>query len=219
MKAVLFDMDGTLIDSEVFYYQAWIDVMKSYDFFMDQEEWMVEMSGRTVVQVFAYFQAKFKLEDSESNFYQKIGHAVAAQYKKGNAALMPGVKEVLQYLSDHDIRMAVVTSSHLEITESNLHKHNIRHFFEFLVTKEDVQATKPDPQPYEIAASRMGLQKEDYLVLEDSFPGTESAKAAGLRCWAVQSQEAMLKTLPAEQHFSDLPAVLAFMKNKGLPKF
>ncbi len=212
MKAVLFDMDGTLIDSEVFYYGAWVSVLDHYGISMDQSEWLATMSGRTVPQVYAYFKEHFSLSAEESDFYQRISLSVAAQYKHGRAGLMPGVKEILAFLHEQDIRMAVVTSSHLEITESNLHHLAIRHYFETLVTREDVTHPKPAAEPYLVALERMGLAKEDCLVLEDSLPGTMSAQAAGIPCFAVQSQQKMRTSLPATNHFSNLGEVLEELK-------
>lgn len=213
MKAVLFDLDGTLIDSEWFYYKGWKAVLAEYGIELDSHDWLTEFAGKTEAQGFLVLKEKYNFAGDEETFFKRKKARIAGQYEEEEVSLMPGVKDLIAYLHETGVRMAVVTSSLRPITEYNLTKHGLINYFETLVTRSEVTYPKPSPEPYELCVKRLGIDKSECVVLEDSVTGATAAKAAGLTCYGVQSHEEIRKNLSVDRLFVDLHEVLEYFKN------
>ena len=100
---------------------------------------------------------------------------------------LPGVREYLDQAIELGLRLAVASSSDAAWVTGKLERLGLRHYFEFIVTKEYVERVKPDPALYEVAVQKLGVQPQDALALEDSPNGLRAAKLAGLRTLAVRS--------------------------------
>lgn len=199
LKAVFFDMDGTLIDSEMFYFRAWVDVLKRFGLHFTAEEWLEQMAGQTTQQVYGLLETVYGLQEPWESFLQQVKDAVVLQYQVDRVDLMPGVVELLEDLRARGIRMAVVTSSFQHVAIRHLQSLGILDFFEFLITRDDVENPKPHPEPYLKALLKMGVTCEEAVALEDSVPGTQSVRDAGLYCIAVQPHPKLRAQLQADR--------------------
>lgn len=213
LKAVLFDLDGTLIDSEGFYVKIWQEVLGGYGLSIEGDRLLAGLGGKTDIQAYAVLQSEFGFTGGRDELLTLIHGAVARRMESEQVDLMPGVRELVDYLSEQQIRMAVVTSSKRAITERHLGSHGLLGHFEVLVTREDVAHTKPAPDPYKNALAQIGLPAEECLVLEDSPTGMTAAHAAGLPCVGVQHHEAIRRLLPQDsQLFRDLFEVREYLQ-------
>ncbi len=102
--------------------------------------------------------------------------------------LMPGLETLLELLESADVPKAIATSSHLKFAERALGIFDLQPRFEFVLTSESVERGKPHPDVYLLAASRLGVQPENMLVLEDSVHGSSAAIEAGVTTIAVPSR-------------------------------
>ncbi len=212
LKAVLFDMDGTLIDSEGFYVKIWQEILGGYGLSIDGDLLLARLGGKTDVQAFDVLQKEFGFGGEKDELLHQVHQTVARQLLSETVALMPGVVELIQYLAGRGIRMAVVTSSKREITELHLGRHGLLEHFEFLVTRHDVERTKPAPDPYLKALDQLKLPAEECLVLEDSPTGLTAANAAGVPCFVVQHYESIRASLPpGNRLFTDLLEVREYI--------
>jgi len=211
-KAVLFDMDGTLIDSEWFYYKAWRAALKAYGFALGSELWLNELAGKTDGQAFEFLRSKHGFEANREEFFEQVRTHIAQQHEEETVPLMPGASDLIHFLHQREITMAVVTSSKREVAIYHLERNGIRHFFSVLVTRTDVQWPKPNPEPYLRCVQELGLAGEDCLVLEDSLTGTEAANSAGLTCFGVQSHESIRQMLNVDRSFDNLHEVREFLE-------
>ena len=212
-KAVLFDLDGTLIDSEWFYYRAWKKTLEHYGFTLDSELWVNDLAGKSDGQQLKFLHSNYGLEIDEDTFVVRLRHIIAEQYEKESVPLMPGVMELLRFLQEQDITMAVVTSSKREAAIYHVERNGLQHFFKVLVSRSDVEQPKPNPEPYLRCMAQLELGPADCLVLEDSITGATAAKAAGLTCFGVQTHADVRRTLPSDRTFNDLHEVHDFLEH------
>jgi len=189
VKAVLFDLDGTLIDSEYFYYSNWAPILaEEFQLHITFEDWIKDFAGHTLVRNVGYLKDHFGIETTEEFMWT----ATRVNYAKSDMTtirLMPFAKETLEYLKQKGVRMALVTSSYKTTVETVLGYHGLLDYFEFFVTRELVENPKPNPEPYELATQKLNLPKEHIIAIEDTITGFTAATRAGLACVAVTKHE------------------------------
>jgi HAD superfamily hydrolase (TIGR01509 family) len=183
VKAIFWDNDGVLVDSEPLYFETTREAMAELGVELTLADF-AELSLRTGASAFDVATSRGispeRIEAARLRRNARYGERLAG------VELIPGVREALAALHGR-VPMAVVTSSrrvHFEIQHA---RTGARPFFEFVLTKEDFTRFKPDPQPYLMAAARLGVVPGDCLVVEDSERGLRAAVAAGMRCAVVPS--------------------------------
>ncbi|MFN7992072.1 MAG: HAD family phosphatase [Bryobacteraceae bacterium] len=183
-KAVLWDMDGTLVDSEEYHWRSWRDTM----------------AGEGVKLAYAEFKATFGQrndsilrrwlgDDLDPARMQRIGDAKEELYRQlvrsGGLAPLPGAAEWVKRLHEEGWAQAVASSAPRANIECVLDVIGLKADFHATVSAEDVQRGKPDPQVFLTAASRLGVPPERSIVVEDAPFGIEAARRAGMRNIAV----------------------------------
>ena len=216
LKAVLFDLDGTIIDSEWFYYKAWKAILEEYGMVLDSHSWLTSFAGKTEAQAFVVLQEQFGFTGDADTFFRQKKERIAQQYAEEEVSLMPGVPELIRYLYGQGVTMAVVTSSLRPVTEFNLTKYGLINYFETIVTRSDITNPKPAAEPYELCVERLGIDKSACIALEDSVTGATAAAAAGVTCFGVQSHEEIRRNLVVDRLFVDLHEVLEYIRNGQL---
>lgn len=211
-KAILFDLDGTLIDSEWFYYKAWRKALDEFGFSLGSDLWISDFAGKTDGQAFEFLQHKYDFTADSEAFFGKVRMYITKLHEEETVTLMPGVTDLINFLHSRGITMAVVTSSKREVAVYHLERNGIRSFFRELITRTEVQNPKPDPEPYNLCVAQLGLQHQDCLVLEDSVTGASAAKAAGLVCFGVQTHESIRQALHVDRTFDNLHEVREFLE-------
>jgi len=173
--AILFDFDGTLVDSEPIHYECWQEVLKPFGLNLSWDEYCrncIGVSDRAMIEKLA---GEVGLDFKE----------LYAQYPRKKELLRdrmlaapPMMAEVREFLLGFDrVPMGLVTSSHRIEVEPVLEALAVRNRFAASVFGDEVQNLKPNPEPYLLAAERLGVKRP--LVFEDSDAGLASAKAAG----------------------------------------
>ena len=183
-EAVIFDMDGTLIDSMGMWHD--IDIEYLGRFGLDVPEDLQKcLEGLRYEEVAAYFKERFGISDS----VEKIGQdwLDMAEYKyKYEVAFKPGVLEFLRFIREAGLKTAIASSNHMDLIEKILAARGLREDFDSLITCDDVKAGKPDPAVYLTAAASLGVAPEKCLVFEDIPVGILAGKRAGMTTIAVQ---------------------------------
>ncbi len=184
LKAILWDNDGVLVDTEGLYFEATRSVMAPAGFELTHE--LYRQLFLTEDRGAWHLLSVQGTPDSEIiRLRQTRDDAYAAMLLPGRP-LLPGVEATLEHLSAR-FRMAVVTSSARKPFDLIHATNQLGRFVEFVLCREDYRASKPDPEPYRLAMTRLGLTPEQCLVIEDSPRGLIAAKAAGVRCWVIPS--------------------------------
>ena len=181
MKAIFWDNDGVLVDTEHLYFEASRAALSELGVELREAEF-VELNLRHGASCFDLAAARgVSRERIEAARASRNGHYASLL---AGTELIPGVRETLDALHGR-VPMAVVTSSrpeHFALQHANT---GARRYFDFVLTGADFTRDKPDPEPYLMAADRLGAAPADCLVIEDSERGLVSATRAGMRCAVV----------------------------------
>ncbi|MES2760770.1 MAG: HAD family phosphatase [Bacteroidota bacterium] len=183
IKAVIFDFDGVIGDTMKDNCIAWQQAFRSYDFNLDATEYyMLEGMGR--FQIAQHFIEKYNLDASIKN---EVVEAKEVNYKASNTfKIYDHVLDIFALLKQNNIQTAIVTGASKERISLYL-SPTIASQLTALVTADDVTHTKPDPEPYIKAVSKLKLNPEDCIVVENAILGIKSAKAANCKCFALET--------------------------------
>jgi len=177
VSAVLFDMDGLLLDTERLFVSALIAAVRDVGYEMD-ETYALSMIGvagkESEAMIRSYFGSGFPMEAFDGAVDLRRREFLAP-----GIPLKPGVGELLDFLDRRGTPRAIATSRSRESAERHLGSTGLLHRFTALVTREDVLRAKPHPDPYLKAAAVLGVQPARCVVLEDSHFGIRAAHAAG----------------------------------------
>jgi beta-phosphoglucomutase family hydrolase len=194
MRAVLWDMDGTLIDSEEFHWIAWRDTMAREGITLTREQFLSSFGQRNDSILPQWLGSAATLER-----INKIANAKEELYRqlirKHGIAALPGVKHWVRRLHQEGWRQAIASAAPCANIEAILEALSATHMFQAVVSAEEVQRGKPDPEVYQVAASRLGVPPERCIVVEDAVAGVEGARRAGMKSIGVNHSRA---DLPAD---------------------
>jgi HAD superfamily hydrolase (TIGR01509 family) len=179
IRALLWDNDGVLIDTEALFFRATRDALMSAGINLSREVY-VEFALQNGRSCFELAAARGWSESQISDLRAQRDRAYAVLLGDGLGP-MRHVRETLTQLRGR-FRMAVVTTSKAEHFHLMHRRSGLLEFFEFAVTREDYHRSKPDPEPYITALNRLRLKGEECVAIEDSERGLAAANAAGLRC-------------------------------------
>ena len=179
IKYVIFDMDGTLIDTEPFYEQSWNETGKRWG--VDIRDMYAEyVCGRPLESIKVTLKERFG-ENFDSDGFMSERMTLYTQLAKKGLELKAGCREILDFLREHGIPCAVATSTVSDLTYSNLDRVNIRRFFDAVVTGDMVKNGKPSPDIFLEAGRRIGAEAGECIVCEDSYSGIEAASNAKMK--------------------------------------
>jgi HAD superfamily hydrolase (TIGR01509 family) len=183
LQAVIFDMDGVLVDSEPFGFEALRRVMARHGLPYGEAE-NAEFLGRTTLESCRILKARHRLPESEETLAEWYLEGMLEQISRGPIP-MPGVPRVLEKVRASGYRMALASSAELRVIDANLAALALRPLFEAVISGTQVARGKPAPDVFLAAAERLGVAPGGCLVVEDSRNGLLAAKAAGMRCAVV----------------------------------
>jgi HAD superfamily hydrolase (TIGR01509 family) len=176
MSAILFDMDGTLVDSEPLWFQAEKQVMAEVGSTWEQSD-QINCLGGPMEKTERYMQERSGNIKPFGYFSERLNDVMDEKLKH-ELKLMPSALEILLDCKSAQIPMALVTASTGRQMRAVLERFPTG-IFASTVSKDDVEHSKPDPAPYKLAANQLGVDIERCLVLEDSITGVQSGLRAG----------------------------------------
>ncbi len=184
VKAVIFDFDGLIVDTETPAYQAWSKIYADYGVSLQLNIWV-----QCVGSSHSSFDPVRHLESLTGKAFDRGRLFALKEELKSEICrtqgLLPGVLDRLTEAKSLGLPLAVASSSERSWVQGHSERLNIASFFSVWRTKEDVRLTKPNPELYLSAATGLGVKPEDCMVFEDSLNGVKAAKAAGAYCIAV----------------------------------
>lgn len=198
-QALIFDMDGTMVDNMMIHHLGWQKTLKRYGLDLTLEEVIATCHGKNLEIIERLFPGKYSIEERERiSFEKESGYReiFLTQLK-----LVPGLQQVLETARNAGIPMGIGTAAPKANVDFVLDNLQIRHFFQAIVDADDIDKGKPDPGVFFKVADLMGIPYENCLVFEDSPTGARTALNAGMKA-------IILTTTHQAQEFSEITSVI-----------
>lgn len=174
-RGAIFDMDGTLFDTEKLYWHAWIETADDFGL-KRNPEMAPAMSGSSVNTILIKIPQFFPEVDANEYFMRVVKRVRKAIEEK--LEIKTGVIEILNYFNENKIPMAIASSSATDDIVKNIKRAGIDKFFSAIVGGDQIENGKPAPDIFQLAAKKINLPPEDCYVFEDSANGIRGAAAA-----------------------------------------
>jgi len=202
--AVLWDMDGTLIDSGNTHWDTWRDALALEGYQLTREQFNATFGQRNDTILRSYFGHDLSLSE-----IARISDAKEARYRElvrsGEIRLHAGVHAWLDRLHTAGWRQAIASSAPRLNIEALLETLRIAQYFGAVTSGDDVERGKPDPQIFQTAAGMLGVPPERCIVVEDALVGVEGARRAGMRCVGVLTTQPTLDADLVVERLDQLP--------------
>ena len=184
LKAVIFDMDGLMIDTENVTYQCYKDVLKTMNLEMTKE-FYTTLLGRTMEAtrraMFDQYGEDFPIEEVAKKVHQLMDE----QFARDGVPLKDGLVELLTYLKEHHYKTMIATSSRRERVNALLTDNGILNYFDDVICGDEVEHGKPAPDVFLNACQKLNVQPSEALVLEDSEAGIQAAYDAKVPAYCI----------------------------------
>ena len=177
--AVIFDMDGLMFDTEQLAYNAWRHTTHSHGHSFTDEFYQT-LIGKNVADTDRAIQEAFGVDFPVAAMREERRRYIIAAINREGLAIKSGLLELLQFLNENKIPMAVASSTRRAIVEENLRRAGIGDYFQILVCGDEVTHGKPHPEMHLKTADLLSKHPSTCIVLEDSLPGIEAAHMAGM---------------------------------------
>jgi len=209
-KAFLFDLNGTIIDDMHYHAEAWHTVINdelgaklSWD---EVRKQMYGKNSEVLARIFG--EDRFSEEQAQELSLEKERFYQEAY--RPHMKLIGGLHDFLEQAKAHDVKMAIASAAITDNVDFILDNLDIRHFFNAVVSADDVHTSKPDPETFLKAAEKLQTDAEDCIVFEDAPKGVEAAQNAGMKC-------VVITTAHPKEDFSQYDNVVAFIADYTEP--
>lgn len=184
IEAVIFDLDGTLVDSMWIWHEIDIEYLGKFGI-AAPETLSSKVEGMSIQETADYFKKTFNIPNSTDKIIADWNRMAWDKYEN-EIPLKEGIPEFLNGCRRNHIKLGIATSNSRELVENVLRTHNIRDYFSYILTGSEVQRGKPAPDIYLSVAGQLQVSPEHCLVFEDVIPGIMAGKNAGMRVCAVE---------------------------------
>lgn len=205
IKALLFDHDGTLVDSETVHCQFWQEVLRGYQCELTDDDYRLQCVGVSEVHTAEIFKAQFSLPASIETLVAQKRQVAERFHSQHHYPLMPGVAGVIDTLAAMPLTLAVVSGSAVFALEASLRALHLRDKFACVASGETVANNKPAPDVYLCALAQLGLAPGECMAIEDTASGLQAAKSAGIyTCVIPNSFSAHQDFATADKQFASM---------------
>ena len=183
-RAIIFDLDGVLADSEPWWNKIDAQLLREYGEKNYHGEYHENVLGVSYPLAVEFYKKTFGINAPTEELMKRRGE-IATEFFADRVGLFPNAKRVLEELLEMKLRLAVATSSVSASARPFLGRHGIMEFFDVIITGDEIERGKPEPDIYLRAAEKLGVPAGECLVIEDSLSGIAAANAAKMRVAAL----------------------------------
>jgi len=201
-KAFLFDLNGTMINDMHYHIKAWHRILNELGANISMEKMQEECYGKNHELLERILPGRFSVEEKD-----RMSQAKEKQYQnefRSELKLIKGLDSFLRRTHDAGIKMAIGSAAIMFNIDFVLDGLNIRHYFEALISADNVTESKPDPETWLTCAARLGVSPQECLVFEDVPKGVEAALHAGMDC-------VVITTMHGGEDFTDYTNVISII--------
>ncbi|MFC2052976.1 HAD family hydrolase [Chloroflexota bacterium] len=193
--AVLWDMDGVLVDTAELHYQTWKQTLAGYGIPFSRQlfiEFFGMNNDQTLTRILGHPPEPSFLQESSDHKEDKFRKSIPGQIE-----LYPGVRKLLQEIQRAGVRQAIASSAPQKNIDALVNELNLASFFQAIVSGHQL-SSKPDPTTFLLAADSLGVKPQRCVVIEDALHGIEAARRAGMKCIAVATTNPVDLLSPAD---------------------
>ncbi|MBY7948010.1 hexitol phosphatase HxpB [Vibrio fluvialis] len=211
-KAVIFDMDGVIIDSEPLWQEAQIESLAGFGVAITRQDCEQLTMGKRIDEIARTWCQTYSLA-VDSEVLETLILTKLCQRISATGEAMTGVYDALRFFAERELNIALATSSNHVVIKAVFDRLALWDKFSVICSAEDEKHGKPQPDVYLTAARKLNVAVSDCLVIEDSFTGLTAAKHAGMTTYLVSPKSQQDKFAIADAQFLDLNAVIASLRN------
>lgn len=207
-KAFLFDLNGTMVNDMPYHVKAWHRILNELGADISMEQMKLECYGKNHELLERIFPGRFSLEEKNRMSFEK-----EKQYQKEfrpRLQLIKGLDSFLNQSHKSGVKMAIGSAAIMYNIDFVLDELDIRHYFDILVSADNVTDSKPNPETWLQCAEKIGVSPDECLVFEDSIKGVESALNAGMDC-------VVITTMHAKEQFGAYTNIVSFIDDYNSP--
>jgi len=208
IKAVIFDFDGVVIDTESIRFNHLKSILKRFDYDLKDNDFEKSIGKKTRHFLKEIFP---KITSDELDKIMQLRRELQfKQIKDYN--LIPGLVELLRFLKAQNIKIAISTGSKMDFIKEILKINSLYAYFDLIVSGEMFLSSKPNPECYQVTLKELGLKPDEVIVLEDAVVGIVAAKKAGCKVFAIQTYFGEKQLEDAYKIFPNHLGILNFIK-------
>ncbi len=185
IKAILFDHDGTLVDSEYVHYEMWATILKSYGINLTESDYIHNYAGIPTPTNAVLIVEKYALKIPPSYLIKSKASATESFLQKQAFPLMAGAQDSIGFFKEKEAKLAIVTGAGREGVDVTINSNDLHNIFQTIVSGDDVANSKPFPDCYLLAAKNLGVDVSECIAIEDSENGVKAAVSAGVPCVSI----------------------------------
>ncbi|WML49743.1 HAD-IA family hydrolase [Neobacillus sp. PS3-34] len=186
LKAIIFDFDGTIIDTETVWFRVFKEVLEEqFSLHLPVEEF-AKVIGTTDEVLYQYIESQLGRDIDKKELRERVDRRFLDL--RGVLEVREGVLEKIKEAQSLGYKIALASSSSREWIDGFLEQFDLRGYFSVIKTKEDVEKVKPDPSLYLKALQELGVEPQEALAIEDSANGALAAIAAGMNCAVIPNE-------------------------------
>ncbi len=187
LTALLFDLDGTLADTDPIHFRTWKDILQNFGLTIDRAFYEQHFSGQLNAAIVQDLLPALSPEEGQQLSWDK--EAEFRRRATGELEPMAGLTDLLAWATNHHLKQAIVTNAPAENAEFMLEVLGLSNHFDTVVLAEELERGKPDPLPYQVALQRLDVSAANAIAFEDSPSGVRSAVAAGILTIGIASTQ------------------------------
>lgn len=209
IKAIIFDFDGVIVDTEVKKFKELQNILKHTDFILKTKDLKNMIGKKTGTFLSMRFPKMNKIEIKKITELRR-----KQQLFNLNKDLIPGIKELLKFIKSKKIKIVITTGSTRAVVEKTIEVNGIKTFFDLIIAGEDFKQSKPSPECYEKTLKKLNLTPPEVIIIEDSAAGIKASKSANCKVWGIMTYLNKAELHEADNIFTDHFEILKYLKKK-----